>query len=96
MPFPLPLTPFERYYLADDTPEYPTTIPVEVVLSGALDEGHFRQALRQNIARHPLLHALVADGLAGPEWVACPAEEPWLDWNEAQRRSDTPTASSST
>jgi hypothetical protein len=83
MPFPLPLTPFERYFLTDDSPEYPTTIPVEVVLSGALDEGHFRQALRQNVERHPLLHALVADGPAGPEWVACPAAEPWLDWNHA-------------
>ncbi len=83
MLFPLPLTPFERYYLADDSPEYPTTIPVEVVLSGTLDEAHFRQALRQNVARHPLLHALVAEGPAGPEWITCPVEEPWLDWNDA-------------
>ncbi len=80
MLFPLPLTPFERYYLADDSPAYPTTIPVEVVLSGMLDEAAFRRALTRNVARHPLLHALVADGPRGPQWIACDWPEPWLDW----------------
>ncbi|MEX2114788.1 MAG: hypothetical protein WD845_16465 [Pirellulales bacterium] len=80
MLFPLPLTPFERYYLADDSPDYPTTIPVEVVLSGELEEAAFRRALRLNVARHPLLHALVADGPTGLQWIGCESAEPWLDW----------------
>jgi hypothetical protein len=82
MTFPLPLTPFERYYLADDSPEYPTTIPVDVLLSGPLEEAAFRRALARNVARHPLLHALVADGQSGLEWVGFPGE-PFLDWAEA-------------
>ena len=49
MLFPLPLTPFERYYLADDRPEYPTTIPVEVIFTGRIEEGPFLTAARQAV-----------------------------------------------
>ncbi len=90
MSFPLPLTPFERYYLADDSPEYPTTIPVEVLLSGALEEAAFRRALARNVSRHPLMHSLVADGPAGPQWLACEGLAPFLDWAEAGTPIDHP------
>ncbi|MGD9721267.1 MAG: condensation domain-containing protein [Pirellulales bacterium] len=80
MPFPLPLTPFERYYLADDRADYPTTIPVELQFTGELDRPAFVAALQQVVARHPLLNATVAEGPDGPRWIAGACPDPRLDW----------------
>jgi hypothetical protein len=83
--FPLLLNPFERYYLADDRPQYPTTFVVELWFSGQLEQAAFLTALAQAVGRHPLLGALVADGPSGPQWVAGPNQPPALDWADEAR-----------
>lgn len=80
MIFPLPLTPFERYYLADDSRQYPTTFPVELRFSGPLAREPFLQAIEQAVERHPLLGALVAHSGLTPKWIAGPRELAWVDW----------------
>ncbi len=80
MIFPLPLTPFERYYLSDDSRQYPTTFPVELRFSGPLAREPFLQAIEQAIERHPLLGALVARSGLTPKWIAGPREPAWVDW----------------
>jgi hypothetical protein len=81
--FPLPLTPFERYYLADDCPEYPTIFLVELEFIGRLDRAAFASALQQAIERHPLLGAVVGDERSKPAWVAGPPVAPYLDWADS-------------
>ena len=78
--FPLPLSPFEYYYLCDDRPEYPTTFPVELVFSPPLSSAQFQRALEVVILRHPLLGSLVAeDGRLGPCWIGG-AQLTRVDW----------------
>ena len=88
--FPLPLTPFERYYLTDDRPDYPTTCPLEMRFSGQLQREPFLNALREVIARHPLLAARVADGPNGPQWVPSGQSEPAFDWADESIAIDPP------
>jgi hypothetical protein len=78
----LPLTPFERYYLADDRPEHPTTFPAEMRFVGQLDRDAFQKALAQTVARHPMLAARIEDGPNGPQWVAGDASAAAVDWND--------------
>lgn len=78
---PLPLAPFELYYDFDDGPEYPTTFPVELRFSGPLNRAWFECALRDTVARHPLLAARIQDCKGGPCWVAS-QDLPPLDWND--------------
>lgn len=79
---PLPLAPFELYYDLDDGPEYPTTFPVELRFSGPLNRERFERALRETVARHPLLLAQIQDGADGPCWIAAADDVPPLDWND--------------
>src|SRR5262245_54061623 len=78
--FPLAVNPFERYYLADDRPEYPTAFLVEMRFSGLLDRAAFTSALSQAVEGHLLLSAIVADGPRGLEWVAGTGQSPEIDW----------------
>jgi hypothetical protein len=82
VPFPLPLTPFERYYLADDRPECPTTFPIEFRFVGRLEREPFEQALARTLARHPMLAARIEDGPDGPRWVAGDTSAAVVDWND--------------
>lgn len=79
MLFPLPLTPFEYYYLSDDRPAYPTTYPVDMRLSGELEREPFLLAVRQALERHPLLNACIDDSGPMPQWVPSP-ELPSVNW----------------
>jgi hypothetical protein len=78
--FPLPLTPFERYYLSDDSRQYPTTFPVELRFSGPLAREPFLQSIELAVERHPLLGALVAKSRLAPKWIAGPREPVCVDW----------------
>ena len=81
MPFPLPLTPFEYYYWCDDQPEYPTTYPVTMTFSGAVDRGGLEGALAESLRRHPMLTARIEDSDKGvPMWVRGDKETPDIDW----------------
>jgi hypothetical protein len=78
--FPLPLSPFEYYYFCDDSNEYPTTFPVEMVFSPGLGRAELQRALEVIVPRHPLLRSLVADvGRRGPCWIG-DGEPPAVDW----------------
>ncbi len=55
--FPLHLTPFENYMVADDRPEYPMTFIVEFEFDGQLDPPAFEAAIDDALQRHPLLRA---------------------------------------
>ena len=65
--FPLPLTPFERYMLADDRPDYPMAFPAVVEFSGSLRRAEFDAALEGALREHPLLRARV-DGSRRRPW----------------------------
>jgi hypothetical protein len=78
--FPLPLTPFERYYWADNRPDYPTTFPIELSFFGTLNEPAFRAAVLAAQGRHPLLTARIDDQGVDPRWVATEKPEPPIDW----------------
>jgi hypothetical protein len=53
--FPLPLTSFERFVLADEAPDYPVTFQLQFTLDGPVDLSAVREALAQTLWRHPLL-----------------------------------------
>lgn len=78
--FPLPLTPFELYYWADDRSDYPTTFPIELSFFGTLNEPAFRAAVLEAQRRHPLLTARIDDREADPRWIATDNPEPPIDW----------------
>lgn len=58
-PFPLRVTPFEHYMLADDRPEYPMTFLFRFTFEGAFDVDRFMGALGIALRRHPMLHAYI-------------------------------------
>lgn len=78
--FPLPLTPFERYYWHDDRPAYPTSYAFELSFEGELDRPAFEAALAAVWMRHPLLQARIEDGPRGPQWIAGDGQPPAVDW----------------
>ncbi len=69
--FPLPLTPFEYYFLLEDRAEYAGVIPIELEARGRFDRPAFEQAYRLTHERHPFLSARVEKDKRGwPEFVA--------------------------
>jgi NRPS condensation-like uncharacterized protein len=57
--FPLPLTHFETYMLADHRPEYPMVFYVRLKFTGPLNRAKFMVATATTLGRHPLLRATV-------------------------------------
>ena len=57
--FPLPLTPFERYMLADDRREYPMTFVAQFDFQGTINRGFWEAAFSDALDRHPLLTSVV-------------------------------------
>ncbi|MFV2067472.1 MAG: hypothetical protein ACC645_10865 [Pirellulales bacterium] len=57
--FPLPLTPFERYMLADDRREYPMTFVMQFDFQGSVKRGCWEAAFHDALDRHPLLTSVV-------------------------------------
>jgi hypothetical protein len=84
--FPLPVTPFEYYYLCDDRPAYPTVFPVKLTLAGELDRPLLERALGLVVERHPLLGARVDRTGRWPQWVM--AQPPQLEERPAPIASD--------
>ncbi|MGQ0636706.1 MAG: hypothetical protein ACT4QC_19010 [Planctomycetaceae bacterium] len=79
--FPLALTPFEQYMLADDRRDYPMTFFIELVLSGALDRKAFENSLAGALSRHPLLRAVAQRRATSWHWVAA-RQGPALVWSD--------------
>ncbi len=57
-------------------------ISAEFLFTGRLVRAAFATALGKVMERHPMLSAVIEDGPKGPQWVAGPSVEPWLDWND--------------
>lgn len=53
--FPMPLSPFEQYMVADDSNAYPMSFVLIITLRGNLDRAVFEQAVTFALHRHPLL-----------------------------------------
>lgn len=78
---PLPLTAFERYMWADDTPEYPMSGQFEIRYTGVLDREAFEKALRATFEQHPLQRALLdVSRPRRPTWRIQPEFTIPLDW----------------
>ena len=68
------LTPFERYMLADDQPEYPMVAVMELYFGGRLDVDLLRATLVPAFERHPLLVARIRGAGSAAAWDT---SQPW-------------------
>lgn len=78
--FPLPLTAFETYMEADNSPDHPMSFAIRLVFSGPLDREAFRRALGVAVGRHPLLGAHIVGQWPRLRWVAAEDPAPWLEF----------------
>lgn len=73
-PFPLALTPFEHYMLADDSDTWPMTVAIRLRLLGTIDRARLKGAVTKSLASHPLLRATIDGDICGPtrklRWMA--------------------------
>jgi hypothetical protein len=67
--FPLPLTAFEQFMVADDTPAYPMTFFIEIGVTGSLNKAAFESACQTARDRHPLLAANIRSRWGRWRWV---------------------------
>jgi hypothetical protein len=86
--FCLPLTAFEQYMLADDTPLRPMTILVRWRLQGRAEREPLTAAFRATTAAHPFFTARIERRGTADVWVDG-AEAPPLDWAEAGTELDS-------
>ena len=70
--FPLPLTAWERYLLADDRPSHPMVIWAQLKFDRSPDRQRFRDAIADASRVHPLVRCVVRDDRDGPEWHLTP------------------------
>lgn len=81
VPDAIPLSVFERYMFADDSPAYPMTITVDATVEGLTARELFAEALRRTLARHTLLQSTVDDSQpARPCWQYRPDLPVPVDW----------------
>ncbi|HLA85940.1 MAG TPA: hypothetical protein VJL29_14205 [Thermoguttaceae bacterium] len=80
--FPLPLVPFERYMLRDDSAEYPMTFCMLIDFRGEFDRAALEASLDDALPRHPLLCALVERvPKRGDCWVGARGSRPPFYWH---------------
>lgn len=81
--FPLALTAYERYMLADESSAFPMVFYFQVRLLGVVDRDILDRALTDVVARHPLLGCKVQKSFRSAKWV--PAETaPAIQWDREQ------------
>jgi hypothetical protein len=73
--FPLPLSPFERYMIADDSNDYPMAFVLTVILKGRLQRDVFQQSVLFALKRHPLLMSRISQ-VRSHGWCWLPVVEP--------------------
>ena len=79
--FPLPLTPFEYYYLLEDRCDYPAVFQIQLECRGRINRDAFSKAYQLAHARHPLLSARLEKAANGwPQWVTGDAQP--IRWND--------------
>lgn len=88
--FPLPLTHFETYMLADHRPEYPMIFFVRLRFAGRLDQAKFTLAVNAMLVRHPLLRATVQNVSGRLCWVSWEGAPQWTWVSEDRPESLMP------
>jgi hypothetical protein len=92
---PLPLAPFERYLLTDDSPDYPMQFFCRLRFSGRLLREPLTEALRSALDRHPLLEAVLRQtGKIAMHWVAAEAATSVLRWIDGEPGEELPASRS--
>lgn len=82
--FPLPLTAFERFMIADESADYPMTFYLRIRLRGILDREIARRAFDVALSRHPLLRCHIRKDRLGPSWVWAGEQELEFIWLDGQ------------
>jgi len=89
--FPLPLSPFEQYMVADNTDQYPMSFVLIVRLKGDLQRDAFEESVLQAIRRHPLLMSRVASVRGrGSCWVPESDPRPQIRWSQGPEPIQVP------
>lgn len=79
--FPLPLTAFERFMLADESSDFPMVFYLQVRLAGVVDRDVMRLAVDDALSRHPLLCCTVQKTWRGGHWVWAGDQVTEPDWD---------------
>ena len=75
MKLPLPLTPFEEYFLRTDLVDSPSSFLVRIEFTKKLSRLAAEKALSETCLRNSLSNCLVEETVNGkPHWVRCPAK----------------------
>lgn len=78
--FPLSLTPFELFLLADDRQNYPMVFMVHLSFNGQIDPQALEQAVRGAVVRNPLLRSKLVWTGSQPRWVLANEDPPSVEW----------------
>src|SRR5580658_4374786 len=85
--FPMPLTAFEHYMLADDRPDHPMSFFIQMKFQGRFDRPQLNAALKTALTLHPLLNARIHGSAKDPTsritWIEADSPMPTIDWNDA-------------
>lgn len=83
--FPMPLTPFERFFLYRHTPEYPNLMYVSFTFRGQMDRELAAEATDIMLTRHPLMAAQVEQRSMGKfVWVESNNREKAFQWIDGE------------
>ncbi len=72
---PLPVTPWEEFFLEDDFENYPANFITRIRCRGLLTESLLRSALHQNLKQHPLFDSIIAKNGRQLVWKKCLQEQ---------------------
>lgn len=78
---PLPLEPFEEYFLRDERPGSPMVFPLTMAFQGRIDRPAFERSLTETLAVEPLLSAYVKRRGRRLIWSPQPTP-PSVNWEE--------------
>src|SRR5438128_271707 len=89
--FPLRLTPFEQYMLADNLLGNDMTFTMKFDVEGVIDRSAFHSAVRHTAARHPLCRATLERGQGRQcQWILSPVTWPTVTWNDEATHQQPP------
>lgn len=79
--FPLPLTAFERFMLADESPDFPMLFYMQVRFKGRIDHEINALAVADALNRHPLLCCRIEKSWRGARWIWAGDQVTDIDWD---------------
>lgn len=90
--FPLPLSPFEQYILADESARYPMTFFLQLRFRGRIQRELLEKSVDQALSRHPLLCCRVVSLKGVLHWVWAPELRQPIEWDKAAWSKKRPWA----